>query len=55
VKPATEEVEGSAGRQISPGPQVLGAARNIFLGEIFPRKRQDICLLGKVPKFGMKN
>jgi hypothetical protein len=28
----------------------------IFLGEIFPRKGQDICVfLDKVPKFGMKN
>jgi hypothetical protein len=31
------------------------AAAVIFLEEIFPRKGQDICFLGKVTKFGMKN
>jgi hypothetical protein len=44
---AAERGAGGGG-QIAPGPQVLGAPRNFllgpshFLGEIFPRKGQDI-------------
>ena len=32
-----------------------GRGGEVILGKIFPRKGQDICFLGKVPKFGMKN
>jgi hypothetical protein len=53
---------GGGGGQIAPGPQVLRGPRNFllgpshFLGEIFPRKGQDIWVfLDKVPKFGTKN
>jgi hypothetical protein len=50
---------GQGGGGIAPGPQVpleiFCWAPVIFLEEIFQRKGQDICFLGKVMKFGMKN
>ena len=57
---AAERGEGQGGK-FPPAPSVLGSLKKfcwapvIFLGEIFPRKGQDICFLGKVPNFGMKN
>jgi hypothetical protein len=67
VSGQVEMISGVQGRregggQIAPGPQVPRAPRNFllgpsnYLGEIFPRKGQDIFVfLGKVLKFGTKN